>query len=132
MPAARMEIELLNFLLDLPGLHFDPTSPEPKIRGLQSRCPAELHLVCRIRCNAVAPGLILTPAVADPSEEALRPFTRQILSRRLGRPEDIAAAVAYLASPDAEYVTGTVLCVDGGMSAHLPYVADLPAVATAG
>jgi hypothetical protein len=45
MPAARMEIELLNFLLDLPGLHFDPTSPEPKIRGLQSRCPAELHLV---------------------------------------------------------------------------------------
>jgi NAD(P)-dependent dehydrogenase (short-subunit alcohol dehydrogenase family) len=89
---------------------------------------ATQHAHQRIRCNAVAPGLILTPAVVDPSEEALRPFSRQILSHRLGRPEDIAAAVAYLASPDADYVTGTVLRVDGGMSAHLPYVADLPVI----
>jgi NAD(P)-dependent dehydrogenase (short-subunit alcohol dehydrogenase family) len=100
--------------------------------GALSQYVATQHARQRIRCNAIAPGVILTPAIADPSEEAMRPFTRQILSHRLGRPEDIAAAVAYLASADAEYVTGTVLCVDGGMSAHLPYVADLPAVATAG
>jgi hypothetical protein len=46
MLAARIEIELMmNFLLDLPGLRFDPAFPEPRICGLQSRCPAEVRLV---------------------------------------------------------------------------------------
>jgi NAD(P)-dependent dehydrogenase (short-subunit alcohol dehydrogenase family) len=81
-----------------------------------------------VRCNAVLPGLILTPAgeaaFAGPRGEMM---LRHHLTPRLGRPEDIAAAVIYLASDEAAFVTGHVLRVDGGSSAHLPYVADLRA-----
>lgn len=69
-----------------------------------------------VRVNAVAPGTIdtdLTRALAD--EGALeRMAQRRIPMKRLGRPEDIAAAVAWLSSDDASYVTGHVLVVDGG------------------
>jgi|1186.fasta_scaffold01762_3 NAD(P)-dependent dehydrogenase (short-subunit alcohol dehydrogenase family) len=79
-----------------------------------------------IRCNAVLPGLIVTeaarPAFAGPRGDM---FLRHHLTPRLGVPEDVAAAVVYLASDDAAFVTGHVLHVDGGQSAHLPYVADL-------
>jgi NAD(P)-dependent dehydrogenase (short-subunit alcohol dehydrogenase family) len=79
-----------------------------------------------IRCNAVLPGLIITEgaraAFAGPRGEM---FLRHHLTPRLGIPEDVAAAVVYLASDDAAFVTGHVLHVDGGQSAHLPYVADL-------
>jgi enoyl-[acyl-carrier-protein] reductase (NADH) len=43
----------------------------------------------------------------------------------LGQPEDIAAAVAYLASDDAEFVTGAILNVDGGITCHAPYMSDV-------
>lgn len=71
----------------------------------------------RIRINAVAPGAVLTEAlaaVADQPEikEAIEQATPL---RRLGRSEDIAAAVLYLASPASAYVTGQVLAVDGGL-----------------
>jgi NAD(P)-dependent dehydrogenase (short-subunit alcohol dehydrogenase family) len=79
-----------------------------------------------IRCNAVLPGLIITEgaraAFAGPRGEM---FLRHHLTPRLGIPEHVAAAVVYLASDDAAFVTGHVLHVDGGQSAHLPYVADL-------
>ena len=76
-----------------------------------------------IRCNAVCPGFIETPhgkrEVAelsalgvDVSEAAIR-----AAQGRLGRPEDVARAALYLASDDAEFVTGTQLFVDGGFSA---------------
>jgi NAD(P)-dependent dehydrogenase (short-subunit alcohol dehydrogenase family) len=79
-----------------------------------------------IRCNAVLPGLIITEA-ARPAFAGARGemFLRHHLTPRLGVPEDVAAAVVYLASDDAAFVTGHVLHVDGGQSAHLPYVADL-------
>jgi len=79
-----------------------------------------------IRCNAVLPGLILTDAakVAFAGERG-EMMLRHHLTPRLGRPEDVAAAVVYLASDEAEFVTGHVLNVDGGSLAHLPYVADL-------
>ena len=69
-----------------------------------------------IRCNAVAPGLVLTDAVRSGPrfavlEKAVLPSVR---SNRLGRPEDIAAMVAYLLSDDAEWVNGQVYGVDGG------------------
>ncbi|MEX1006272.1 MAG: SDR family oxidoreductase [Acidimicrobiia bacterium] len=65
-----------------------------------------------IRANAVAPGLILTPAVLAGT------MANHVLARvphtRLGEPTDIAAAVAFLMSDDAEWVNGQVLSVDGG------------------
>jgi NAD(P)-dependent dehydrogenase (short-subunit alcohol dehydrogenase family) len=66
-----------------------------------------------IRANAVAPGLVLTRAIAEDSpirEWALK-STR---SPRLGQPEDIASAVAFLMSADGEWINGQVLSVDGG------------------
>ncbi|GAA2313096.1 SDR family oxidoreductase [Streptomyces violaceusniger] len=71
----------------------------------------------RIRVNAVAPGSILTEATArilGPAERAER--DRTIPAGRMGRPEDISEAVAYLASDAAQYVTGQVLYVDGGLT----------------
>jgi len=80
-----------------------------------------------IRCNAVSPGLIVTPATRDSyaSSGVGEIMLRHQLSPRLGRPEDVAAAVVFLASDDAEFITGQVLCVDGGSLAHQPYIADL-------
>jgi NAD(P)-dependent dehydrogenase (short-subunit alcohol dehydrogenase family) len=89
---------------------------------------ATQHAAEGIRCNAIAPGLILTPAFANSGQTNLAPFMKQILSSRVGQPDDIAAAVAYLASAEAAYITGTVLHIDGGLSAHQPYVADFEAL----
>jgi NAD(P)-dependent dehydrogenase (short-subunit alcohol dehydrogenase family) len=89
---------------------------------------ATQHAAEGIRCNAIAPGLIMTQAFTKSGQSNLEPFMKQILSKRVGKPEDIAAAVAYLASSEADYITGTVLHVDGGMSAHQPYVADFEAM----
>jgi len=71
-----------------------------------------------IRCNAVCPGFVETPATAplmsDP--ERVRFLTENLLVGRPGQPLDIAAAVLYLASDDAAYVTGQTLVIDGGRS----------------
>jgi NAD(P)-dependent dehydrogenase (short-subunit alcohol dehydrogenase family) len=96
-----------------------------------TRYIATQHARDNIRCNAIAPGLILTQAFANSGQTDLSPFMKQILSPCVGEPDDIAAAVAYLASDDAAYVTGTVLHVDGGLSAHQPYVADFEAMMAA-
>ncbi len=97
-----------------------------------TRYVATQHAREGIRCNAIAPGLIMTPAFANSGQTSLEPFMKQILSPRVGQPEDVAAAVAYLASDDAAYVTGTVLHVDGGLAVHQPYVADFEAMLAGG
>jgi NAD(P)-dependent dehydrogenase (short-subunit alcohol dehydrogenase family) len=79
-----------------------------------------------IRCNAVAPGLIMTPAaVRNLSEAEIDMFLRHTLTGRLGTPEDIAAMVAFLASDEAGFITGQVISVDGGALAHSPTYADV-------
>lgn len=72
----------------------------------------------RIRVNAVAPGAILTEAlefVAD-NPEIKAALEQATPLRRLGVPDDIAAAVLYLASPASSYMTGQILPVDGGLA----------------
>lgn len=68
-----------------------------------------------ITVNAVAPGFIDTDMTRNLSEEQKTALLQQIPAGRLGSPEDVAAAVLYLASPDAAYVTGQTLSVNGGM-----------------
>ena len=78
-----------------------------------------------IRCNAIAPGLILTPVVLEVLTSAQREMIqRHTPSTRLGEPDDIANAVAFLASDEAFFVNGTVLVVDGGLTVHQPFWAD--------
>jgi len=79
-----------------------------------------------VRCNAISPGFIVTQAKAAPGREAvLATMLRHHLTPRLGRPEDIAAAVVFLASDESAFITGQNLCVDGGLLAHQPFVADM-------
>jgi 3-oxoacyl-[acyl-carrier protein] reductase len=68
-----------------------------------------------ITCNAVAPGFIETPMTAVLSDEFKQNAVKQIPLGRVGTPEDVAAAVAFLASDGASYITGHVLSVNGGM-----------------
>ena len=68
-----------------------------------------------ITCNAVAPGFIATAMTDTMTEVARERLSGQIPLQRLGAPEDVAAAVAFLASEEAAYVTGTVLNVSGGL-----------------
>ena len=68
-----------------------------------------------IRVNAVCPGTIATPGIASFPEENQREWAEMIPVGRLGTPEEVAAAVAYLLSDEAGFVTGAGLLIDGGL-----------------
>lgn len=70
----------------------------------------------RVRVNAVLPGAILTPAWEGSTQAEREGFARHTPAARLGRPEEVAAAVCFLASEDASFITGANLLVDGGWS----------------
>ena len=68
-----------------------------------------------ITVNVVAPGFIETDMTADIGDAAREALSARIPAGRLGRPQDVAAAVCYLASEEASYITGQVIGVNGGM-----------------
>ncbi|MEY2544540.1 MAG: 3-oxoacyl-[acyl-carrier protein] reductase [Verrucomicrobiota bacterium] len=68
-----------------------------------------------ITVNAIAPGFITTDMTAGLSEEIKKTIQSQIPLGKTGAPEDVASTAAFLASTEASYITGQVLCVDGGM-----------------
>jgi NAD(P)-dependent dehydrogenase (short-subunit alcohol dehydrogenase family) len=79
-----------------------------------------------IRSNAIAPGLTLSPYVSGRLDDATRElWTSHTMVPELGRPEDQAAAVVFLASDEARFVTGQILPVDGGLTVHLPVIPQM-------
>jgi len=84
-----------------------------------------------VRCNAIAPGHIVSPATEKMySDEQTQVMLDHVLSPRLGRPDDVAQVALFLASPDSMFVNGQVLVVDGGMSAYAPMVPAFRRLAT--
>jgi NAD(P)-dependent dehydrogenase (short-subunit alcohol dehydrogenase family) len=76
-----------------------------------------------VRCNAISPGFIVIGE--KPGREVVNAtMLRHALTPRLGRPDDIAAMVVFLASDESAFITGQNICVDGGMLAHQPFLAD--------
>ena len=67
-----------------------------------------------VTCNAIAPGFVRTPMTDQIPEEIRTNMINEIPVQRIGEPEDIAAAAAFLASKQAGYITGQVLSVNGG------------------
>jgi NAD(P)-dependent dehydrogenase (short-subunit alcohol dehydrogenase family) len=90
-----------------------------------TRAIAASHGKHGVRCNAVAPGMTMTPALLDAFPPTLRQVVEdETLRDQLGEPEDIAEALAFLASPAARNITGQVLVSDGGCASHVPGLAE--------
>lgn len=79
-----------------------------------------------IRCNAILPGMTATDAVQEKlSDEFREMFLRHIPFKRMGKPEEIAAAAVYFASDESAYTTGQILTVSGGFGLATPLYGDL-------
>jgi len=73
-----------------------------------------------VRVNTIVPGLIITDAVrAHLSERMLEGLGRATLTPYVGQPDDVADLVVFLASDESRYITGQMIAIDGGMSAHM-------------
>jgi 2-keto-3-deoxy-L-fuconate dehydrogenase len=88
-----------------------------------TKCMALDHAESQVRINCICPGRVQTPFVearlreyADP-EKAYAEMTSTQALKRMGRPEEIAAAALYLAADESAFVTGSSLIIDGGWSA---------------
>ena len=90
------------------------SSAKSAITGMTKSMAIELASF-GITCNCVAPGFITTDMTASLTDEVKQKMLGQIPLGRFGDPEDVAAAVSFLASPAASYITGTTIHVNGGM-----------------
>lgn len=87
-----------------------------------TRSIATTHGRQGFRCNTVATGLVLTAtAERNLAPDKLDAYGRNRLVDEVGRPEEVATLVTYLASDDARYIQGQAIIVDGGTSAHQPW-----------
>ncbi len=94
-----------------------------------TRCIATSHGPSGVRCNAVAPGLTLTPQVAKVFPPAVRHLVeKETLRDGLGEPDDLAEAVAWLASDAAANMNGQLIVCDGGCTTHVPDIAGYRAL----
>jgi 2-hydroxycyclohexanecarboxyl-CoA dehydrogenase len=100
------------------NLRYD--TPKAVVAGLTAELAAE-YLAEGIRVNAVGPGPIFTPLhqrrIAAAGEQYNAKAAQGNMLKRPGRAKEVAAAILFLASDDASYVTGALLFVDGGMTA---------------
>jgi NAD(P)-dependent dehydrogenase (short-subunit alcohol dehydrogenase family) len=98
------------------GVHPKSIAASSRLRSI-----AASHGRHGVRCNAVAPGMTMTPALKAAFPPHMRKLVEdETLREQLGDPEDIAEAVAFLASDAARNITGQVLVSDGGLSSHVP------------
>jgi NAD(P)-dependent dehydrogenase (short-subunit alcohol dehydrogenase family) len=86
---------------------------------------ATQHGLQNIRCNSVAPGVVLTEALSKTVPGLADIIKRHILTPEFGVPDDIAALVAFLASDESRYITGENISISGGGLSHQPHYADL-------
>jgi glucose 1-dehydrogenase len=87
---------------------------------LMMKTIAQEYAPHKIRINSIAPGAIATPINKDAwdTAEHLQNLLRLIPEKRIGQVEDIGKAAVFLASDDADYINGTTLFVDGGMTLY--------------
>ncbi len=88
---------------------------------------ATQHGTQNIRCNSIAPGVVLTEALDKTVPGLKEIIKRHILTPEFGTPDDIAALVAFLASDESRYITGENISISGGGLIHQPHYADLKA-----
>jgi NAD(P)-dependent dehydrogenase (short-subunit alcohol dehydrogenase family) len=93
-----------------------------------SKFVAVQHGRQNIRCNAISPGLVVTPGAYALVPDLIDIIAKHVLTPRLGVPEDIAALVAFLASDESGYITGQNYQCDGGVLAHQPQIVDVRAL----
>ena len=91
------------------------TSSKAAVIGMSKALAKELG-PSNIRVNVVAPGWIETDMTKNLPDDAKEAILKGIPMQEMGKPEDIANMVSFLASDKAKYITGQVFCVDGGMA----------------
>jgi NAD(P)-dependent dehydrogenase (short-subunit alcohol dehydrogenase family) len=108
------------------GEPFAPAYGAGKAGVIQlTRATAAMYGRQGIRCNAICPGLIVTDSSREAFDQRMKTaWQRHTPMNRLGRPEDVAHLVVYLASDESAYMTGQALVIDGGFTMHDPTWAD--------